>query len=518
MHTPSWLGNAIFYQIYPQSFFDTNADGIGDLNGIIEKLDYICSLGCNAIWLNPCFVSPFLDAGYDISDFYRIAPRYGTNEDMKRLCRIAHEKGLHVLLDLVPGHTAMEHPWFQASGLAEKNAYSDRYVWTDDVWEDIGDVGSVLGCIRGFSERNGACAVTWFTHQPALNYGFYQPDPAKPWQQPMSAEGPKANIEEMKQIMRFWLSLGCDGFRVDCAESLVKNDPEYQGTIRLWKQIRQFLDAEFPDAVMISEWGEPDKAIEGGFHMDFVLHCGPSHYTDLFHCDTPYFSANEAGSAAAFVEKYQETYQKADGRGLICIPSGNHDCERMSYYLTPGQQKLAFAFILAMPGAPFLYYGDEIGMRYQKDIPSKEGGYARTGSRTPMQWSAGVNAGFSSAPQSELYLPIDADENCPNVASQLADEGSLLQEVRNLIAFRQKNTALQNHGGIEFLQTGYPLVFRRSAEDQKMLVIVNPSAKACTVENVHGSIAYCVGNGASMEGAVVSVCGETVAFIQEALP
>ena len=128
---PEWLDNAVFYEIYPQSFNDTNADGIGDLNGITEKLDYIKELGCTAIWINPCFKSPFGDAGYDVEDYYTIAPRYGTNEDMAQLCRRAHALGIRVLLDLVPGHTSEEHEWFRKSGEAEPNEYSGRYIWTD---------------------------------------------------------------------------------------------------------------------------------------------------------------------------------------------------------------------------------------------------------------------------------------------------------------------------------------------------------------------------------------------------
>ena len=144
-----WLDTAVFYEIYPQSFLDTNSDGIGDLPGVIRKLDYIRELGCNAIWLNPCFVSPFGDAGYDVADYYTIAPRYGTNEDAKRLFEEVHKRGMHVLLDLVPGHTSVEHPWFQESMKAEKNEYTDRYVWTDSIWEAPEDMASLRVNLQG---------------------------------------------------------------------------------------------------------------------------------------------------------------------------------------------------------------------------------------------------------------------------------------------------------------------------------------------------------------------------------
>ena len=162
-----WLDDAIFYEIYPQSFQDSNGDGIGDFQGIIERLDYIVGLGCNGIWLNPCFQSPFGDAGYDVEDYYLAAPRYGTNEDLRRLFKEAHKRGIHVLLDLVPGHTSTKHRWFQESMKAEKNPYTDRYIWTDDIWESP----EGMGCIRGISDRSGSCVVNFFSHQPALNYG-----------------------------------------------------------------------------------------------------------------------------------------------------------------------------------------------------------------------------------------------------------------------------------------------------------------------------------------------------------
>lgn len=471
---PQWIENAIFYEIYPQSFMDTNSDGIGDFKGIISKLGYIKDLGCNAIWMNPCFISPFMDAGYDISDYYTVAPRYGTNDDLKEIFDKAHALGMHVLIDLVPGHTSVEHPWFKQSMKAETNEYSGRYVWTDNIWESPQN----MNCIRGFSERNGACAVNFFSHQPALNYGFYECN--RTWQMPMDADAPQATLAELKNIMRFWLTLGCDGFRVDMAGSLVKNDTESKGTISLWQNIRNFLDEDFPDAAIISEWGEPDKSLMGGFHMDFLLHFGPSHYNDLFRCDEPYFSSRGKGNASKFIEKYIENYKKTEGRGLICIPSGNHDMDRMARRLSQEEMKIAFAFLLTMPGAPFIYYGDEIGMRYIENLPSVEGGYERTGSRSPMQWNSLPNAGFSMASSDKLYIPIDNDVNRPTVEAQMSDSDSLYHELRRLISVRKEHKALSNCGKIEFVyvkEKEYPLCYLRTADEEKILVIINPSAK-----------------------------------------
>ncbi len=471
---PKWLDNAVFYEIYPQSFKDSNGDGIGDFDGIIEKLDYIRGLGCDALWLNPCFESPFMDAGYDVSDYLRTAPRYGTNDDLKRLFAEAHKRGMHVLLDLVPGHTSVDHEWFRQSMKAERNEFTDRYVWTDSVWENPHG----MDCIRGISERDGACAVNFFSHQPALNYGYYKPDPEKKWQQTVDAPGPRATLTALMDIMRFWLNAGCDGFRVDMAGSLVKNDPDGEGTIALWQEIRAFLDGEFPDAAIISEWGEPDKSLRGGFHMDFLLHFGPSHYNDLFRCAEPFFSERGRGDVSEFVEKYVENYAKTDGKGLICIPSGNHDMDRLARSIHGDNLKIAFAFLLSMPGAPFIYYGDEIGMRYVEGLASVEGGYGRTGSRSPMQWDNSENAGFGTSPKEKLYVKQDDAPDRPTVQAQLADDNSLLNEIKRLIAVRREHKALGNNASIKFLyaqKNEYPLAYLRAAEGENILVIVNPA-------------------------------------------
>ncbi len=476
---PEWLDNAVFYEIYPQSFKDTNGDGIGDFKGVTEKLDYIKELGCNAVWLNPCFESPFGDAGYDVSDYYKAAPRYGTNEDLKQLFDECHKRGMHILLDLVPGHTSVEHKWFKKSMKAGKNEFTDRYVWTDSIWEEP----QGMGCIRGISDRDGSCAVNFFSHQPALNYGFYKCE--RPWQQPMDADGPKATLEALKDVMRFWLGLGCDGFRVDMAGSLVKNDPEGKGTIKLWQNVREFLDKEFPKAAMVSEWGEPDKSIPGGFHMDFLLHFGPSHYNDLFRCDEPFFSHRGKGDAYEFVKRYNECREKSQNKGLMCIPSGNHDMDRLARSIEGINLKIAFAFLLSMPGAPFIYYGDEIGMRYVEGLDSVEGGYGRTGSRSPMQWDKTTNAGFSSAPRDRLYIKMDESADRPDAESQMNDKDSLRSEVKRLIGIRNAHKALQTRGEINFVyaeKNEYPLAYLRGCDDEWIIVILNPADREVNFE------------------------------------
>ena len=180
--------------------------------------------------------------------------------------------------------------------------------------------------------------------------------------------------------------------------------------------------------------------------MDFLLHFGPSHYNDLFRCENPFFEGD--GDASRFVARYKESYDQSKQKGLICIPSGNHDMDRLARHIQGENRKLAFAFLLSMPGAPFIYYGDEIGMRYVEDIPSVEGGYGRTGSRSPMQWNSDVNAGFSACAKDQLYVPIDPSPDRPTVDEQMKDENSLWNEIKRLIEVRQKHMALQNNGRI----------------------------------------------------------------------
>ena len=485
-----WLKNAVFYEIYPQSFFDTNGDGIGDLEGIIRKLDYIKDLGFNALWINPCFESPFHDAGYDISNYYKIAPRYGTNEDARRLFSEVHKREMHILFDLVPGHTSIEHEWFQKSMKSTEsnpNEFHGRYIWTGTPWEHIEGVSNVRGELNGFCER-GNCAVNFFTTQPALNYGFLNPEPDKNWQSGMDSPEARATKEALWDIMKFWLSMGVDGFRIDMAGAMIKGDDEKStGTVLFWQEIRDRLRENFPDAAIVSEWGEPDKSLQAGFDMDFLLHFGPSHYNDLFR-ENPYFAGK--GDLTEFWKYYDGVSEKAGKDGLICIPSGNHDMSRISYKLTTDELKLAFTFLLTMPGAPFVYYGDEIGMRYMENQPSVEGGYERTGSRTPMQWDTTLNAGFSSAPENEIYLPIDEDTERPNVSEQLNDEKSLLNFVKKLVHLRLETRELWNDSPITFVMRGgkdEPLVYIRGQDEENdnagVLVAINPFDKDIEVED-----------------------------------
>ena len=277
------------------------------------------------------------------------------------------------------------------------------------------------------------------------------------------------------------------------------------------------LDAEFPEAVLVSEWGEPDKSLQGGFHMDFLLHFGPSHYNDLFRCEEPFFSGRGKGDVAAFVEKYKENYEKAQRKGLICIPSGNHDMDRLARSIHGEELKVAFAFLLSMPGAPFLYYGDEIGMRYVENLHSVEGGYGRTGSRSPMQWDHTTNAGFSAAPKEKLYVKQDEATDRPTVEAQMADPDSLYHEIQKLINIRQAHSALQSRGEIEFVyaeEKQYPLAYLRSDDKEKILVIINPADREASFDGDYAvkEALYTFGGEAAFAGGKVTVPGGSAGF------
>ena len=317
---PKWLADAIFYEIYPQSFVDSNGDGIGDIPGITLKLDYIKDLGCNAIWLNPCFDSPFKDAGYDVRDYKKVASRYGTNDDLIALFDAAHRRDMHVILDLVPGHTSEEHEWFHRSCKVERNNYSDRYIWTDS-WISGGDG---LPFIGGESPRNGTYILNFFKCQPPLTYGFAHPE--RSWQKPALGPDAKATCDAMVDVMRFWLSRGADGFRVDMADSLVKKDDEGKPyTIRTWQYMFARIRPAFPEAAFVSEWGRPEESMAAGFDMDFYLDWRwdgvPNGYNMLLrNVDDPlsrkgdksYFNADSGTPISEFLDEYEPRLREAE--------------------------------------------------------------------------------------------------------------------------------------------------------------------------------------------------------------
>lgn len=476
---PAWLADAVLYQIYPQSYADSNGDGIGDLSGVESKLDYLAWLGVNTVWLNPCFASPMRDAGYDVADYYAIDPRYGSREDLAKLVDSARRKGIRVLLDLVAGHTSDQHEWFVRSA---DDPADHRYIWADRQAD---------GFQPSPGKRPGFYLPNFFPVQPALNFGYARKNADEPWRQPVDAAGPRANRQALRDIMDYWLQAGVSGFRVDMASSLVKDDPGKKETAALWRELRGWLDHAHPEAALLSEWAQPQVSVPAGFHGDFFLHFGSSQaFRSLFHNGVVYddtyrtrpcfFDPAGVGSVAEFLSEWATAMALISDGGHIILPSANHDYPRLvAGARTADQARAALVFILTWPTLPAIYYGDEIGMQYQPGLPDFEGsvlgppraGYNRAGSRTPMQWDA--------ADPAVTYLPPDPSPVRPDVASQQADPASHLNLVRELIALRKANPELGSRGSVEVINPDYPFVYRRG---DRFTVAVNPAYRAVTLD------------------------------------
>lgn len=549
---PEWLRDGVIYQVYPSSYKDSDGNGIGDIRGVISELDYIESLGVRAIWFNPLFVSGWIDGGYDVIDFYRVDPRFGTNNDMVELIEKAHAKGIKVMLDLVAGHTSDKHPWFIQSSQDTNLQYSDYYIWSDrlpdakaerdleTMLKDPNYMQNTIGkWMKSEYPRNKFYMKNFYACQPSLNYGYANPDPSRPWEQGVDAPGPKAVRQELKDIIAFWYGKGVDGFRVDMANSLVKNDKDKKEIMNLWREIREWSDKNYPDHVLMAEWGSPKHCLAAGYNIDMDLNGTKSHnrrmYFDRKHQADggSYFSLNggqpsvkdlygnawpedkidNKTTAAEMLKEYYDYFtdclESTETMGYFATITGNHDHLRinMGARNTPDQLKVMLTWVLTMP-MPILYYGDEIGMRSLVDLPNVEGanhnGKERSGARTPMQWTSGETAGFSTCSPDKLYLPVctewspatsypqyldwknnfEAGRVKPiakgeiTVESQDKDPESILNWTRELIALRKSSEALWADS--KFIPVfnesqPYPMVYLRSNGKETFLIALNPT-------------------------------------------
>ena len=484
------INNSIIYNVYPTSFYDSNGDGVGDLPGITEKLEYIHQFA-DIVWINPVFVSPFRDGGYDVEDYYAIDPRFGTLEDAKALIQKAHSLGMKVLFDLVVGHTSDQHPWFLASQKHEKNEYSDYYIWSEDVWAPCSYKN-----ISGNSERDGNYLINFFCFQPALNFGFSEKK--LPWQHHYLDEACCKVHDEVIKIIKFWMNIGVDGFRVDMAESIVKDDVEGKYSCEIWRKIFGKVREEYPQAIFVSEWGQPKYAVKNGdFDIDFLTHNFDDGFTNLFRKEPganvfsrnghSFFRRDGRGESKVFFDYFLSNLEQIKDKGYISVVTGNHDLPRIGFGRNEEDLKTVFAFLLALPCVPLIYYGDEIGMKYEK-IKNKDGGYCRTGSRTPMQWSDAKNAGFSTT-DGETYLPVYEDYKKINVEKQVSEPDSLLNEVKKLVAIKREYPELFACGNeFALVSQNYPLVFRRKSGNQTLLCAVNPSEREYSLEVEQGQV------------------------------
>ena len=484
MNNSKWYFNSVFYQIYPQSFKDSNGDGIGDLEGIISRLDYIQSLGIDAIWLNPIYPSPFRDAGYDVADYKDIAPRYGNLNMFERLVKEAHKRGIKILMDLVFNHTSNEHPWFRNSQKMGKNRYSKWYVWCRH--PEL--IKLDRGCWAMWAAERYESYYHQFTfYQPDLNFGF----PNLPKENGNSYNDPdlKALREELKGAVRFWLDREVDGFRADVPESLVMESGKnglHEYTVRFWNEIREVIDS-YGDKALVAEGVRYhiDDIVKAKFNGCFFIPQSwklLSFWTEEFEGKPSpgKFFSPEGGDISWFVDEYFREYKQViKVGGIINMISGSHDMPRMSYVCKKDEIiKAYFAMLLTYPTAPFIYYGDEIGMRYWENLPSREGANFRAGSRTPMQWNSKENAGFSTADSSNLYFPINKDYQVRNVEKQENYPNSILNTVKRLIKLRKSSSSLGSFAPIRHLHLkkgDKTYIYSRYDKNDGFVIALNPS-------------------------------------------
>jgi len=497
--TPPWWQSAVFYQIYPWSFQDSNGDGIGDLRGIQSRLDYLrdgttASLGVDAIWLSPIYPSPMRDFGYDVSDYCNIDPRFGTLTDFDELLREAHRRGLRVIMDLVLNHTSDQHDWFRESRTSHNSSRRQWYCWAD---------GKAFGRRpNNWNARFGGSSWTWDPQaRQYYLHSFLKEQPDLNWQHPPVRKA-------MWDVVRFWLDRGVDGFRLDAINWLGKDmrwpDNPFRFGLRgytrqhhlydrdqaiaheIMGELRQLVSA-YPDVALIGEAAADTPGGPASFygHGDDELHL----VFDFRLMKSPW----RADSFRRFLSDHVPAIPKG---GWPTIVFSNHDQPRhIDRYGTGGdaqaRARAAALLLLTMPGTPFLYYGEEVGMRngrlryrdlrdpYTKRFwPFRPG---RDPARTPMQWDASSHAGFTAG---RPWLPVSPDFSQLNVAREAVDPRSLWSLYRSLLQLRRMSPALCR--GEYRLIDGCPddcLVYLREARTdqgwERILVAVNFAELAC---------------------------------------
>ncbi|MFH2102297.1 MAG: alpha-glucosidase [Chloroflexota bacterium] len=492
MDKTPWWQDGIIYQIYPRSFADSNADGLGDLPGIISRLDYLADLGIDAIWLSPVYPSPDADFGYDISDYTAIDPRFGSLADFDRLVAECHRRGIRVILDLVLNHTSDQHPWFQESRSNRENSKRDWYIWRDrpNNWQ-----AAFGGKAWTADPQSGQYYLHLFTrNQPDLNW-----------------RNPQVRLA-MLEVFRFWLERGVDGFRLDVFNTYFKhldladNPPKFG--LRGFDRQRHIHDLDQPEMMpFLSEVRAllevyPERYAVGETYLatreKTISYCGADKLQAAFSFDfTPSHLVYpwNPGWLMKQILRREDAFQQA-GVWPTTVMS-NHDIPRPASRYADGeddaQAKLAMALLLTLRGTPFLYNGEEIGMRDISlgrqeilDPPGKK--YwpiykGRDGCRSPMQWDSTPNAGFSAA---SPWLPVHPNHTTRNVAVHQADPDSLLQFTKMLIALRKTYPALRRGDFLSLKAPRSGLAYLRRTEEQTILVAMNFSQRSISVELPEG--------------------------------
>jgi alpha-glucosidase len=476
-----WWKSAVIYEIYPRSFQDTDANGVGDLRGIIERLPYLVELGINAIWICPIFPSPMADFGYDVANYVDIDPLFGTLRDFDMLLAQAHRAGLKVLLDLVPNHTSDRHPWFVESRSSHDNAKRDWYLWRDPGPQG-GPPNNWLSQFGGSAWELDRSSGQYYYHT------FLKQQPDLNWRNPQARRA-------VYDAMRFWLRRGVDGFRVDVLWYLIKDDqfrdnpanpdflpggPPHEALLPLYTsdrpemvevlaEMRGVVD-EFNDRLLIGEIYLPVERLVTYYGRDLRGVHLPFNFSLL---NAPW----DARAIAKLIQEYEAALPEGGWPNWVL---GNHDWPRIVGRIGREQARIAAMLLLTLRGTPTIYFGDEIGMAqvpippervrdpFQKNVPGLSVG--RDGSRTPMQWDESRYAGFSDA---EPWLPLSKDFRQHNAAKQRSDPTSIYHLYRGLIALRRSRRTLLSGSYRPIEADGDVLLFFREHGFECLVVALN---------------------------------------------
>jgi len=505
-----WWKEAIVYQIYPRSFKDTDGDGIGDIKGIIEELDYIKSLGVTAIWLNPIYESPNFDNGYDVSDYRAIAKEYGGMEAFDTLLEEMHKRDLKIIMDIVVNHSSWEHPWFKASRSSRDNPYRDYYHW----WP--AEKGKPNYRYSLFDDKGDAWAYDSITDAYYLHY-FAKQQPDLNWSNPKVKE-------EVVDILKFWSEKGVDGFRLDAFQFAAKDttfpkfpegyEKDFIQYYAMQEGLHDYLKLMYDE--VFSKYNVMSVAEGAGRNFKEAHELVDADRNELsmaYAFDAVDLPNKEGYSPKIFKEVFTKWDNEFSEKGWISIFLSNHDQARLVSRFTDDNDefravsaKMLHTFLLSMRGTPYLYYGDELGMtniyfdaieqyddistinNYKKTI--SEGGdgeaflkraskFSRDNGRTPMQWDATEKGGFTSGTP---WLPVNENTKTINVVAQQEDPSSILNHFRAMTALRTSNPVLI-YGDYELLDTEDQIyAYLRSYEGQKVLVVLNYSKEDSTLD------------------------------------
>ena len=515
MATPGlWWQHGVIYQVYPRSFQDADGDGNGDLAGLTARLDHFVELGVDAIWLSPIFPSPMRDVGYDIENYVDVDPLFGTLADVDLLLQGAHQRGIRVLLDLVPNHTSDRHPWFCDSRSSRNSDKRDWYLWRDPA-PGGGPPNNWLSEFGGSAWQYDVVTGQYYYH------AFLSTQPDLNWRNPQV----QAAIAD---VMRFWLRRGVDGFRVDVLWHLIKDEqfrdnpanPDFRDGDKPYRRLtpryttdlpevhavvamlRRVID-ECPDRVMIGEVYLPLTQLVAYYGQDLRGAHLPFNFALL---ETPW----EAGAIARLIADYEALLPAGGWPNWVL---GNHDRPRLASRIGAAQARVAAMLLLTLRGTPTIYYGEEIGMqqaeipraRLQDPIADSIAGLpdGRDAVRTPMQWDASRFAGFSDVAP---WLPIADNGHGLNVAQQRSDAGSLYNLYRRLIALRRSSPALLEGAYCPVMTHDQVLVFARVAGTERMVIALNLGGTP--VSTLPGSMAWrgviAASTCADRDGAIVA--------------